>query len=144
MYLNSQNLHFKTVLFVETTKLFISNNVINTFVKFSDFMSRGWGGTVFAPFESCLGFLLRGGGGWFWMKLTAALSRQPYIDVTGQSLSSVASKTTEEIKKETPDTSFSDFEQSKKIRFKLGTDHYSPRGGIVISGRQEIFPSIEH
>ena len=71
----------------------IVSEFMDTFVKFSNFMSRGWGlslpvlsrgegvsytmivrGRVFAPFESCPGGLSQ--GGWFWMKLIAALQKQ--------------------------------------------------------------------
>ena len=66
---------------------------IDTFVKFSNFMSRGGafdslycperrafvqndcpGGRVFAPFKSCPGGLSQ--GGWLWMKLIPVLPDQ--------------------------------------------------------------------
>ena len=45
IYFNNQSPNWKTVLFVESTKLFIPivSEFIDIFVKFSNFMSREWG-----------------------------------------------------------------------------------------------------
>ena len=80
IYYNNQSPHWKTVLFVETTKLFISNSIRVYTDTFIDTLSQGWGFWLpvlfrgedfcaqwlsrekgFAAFKSCPGFV-RGGG----------------------------------------------------------------------------------